>query len=253
MTRVALPFIYIIFLLTTLLQFSTVFIASPLTEIAQDDSFLSQQLKFERVRDAEKEKGQLLADLLQKNRLRKDSIEIMMVHIKEEEILEVYAKPPAVPQYQILKTYKVCARSGELGPKNQEGDEQVPEGRYHIAHFNPKSNFHLSLGLNYPNKEDRKRSKAQKLGGDIYIHGDCVTIGCLPMTDDLIKEIYLLAVYAKSSGQKEIPVYLFPFRMTTEKMQRVEQEYAQKSDLLVFWRALQHRYNEAVSLVEKSK
>lgn len=81
----------------------------------------------------------------------------------------------------------------------------------------------MSLGLNYPNLSDRKKSKATNLGGDIFIHGDCVTIGCLPMTNELIKEIYLYAIYAKNNGQEKIPVYIFPIqndRFTHENLFR---------------------------------
>ena len=71
------------------------------------------------------------------------------------------------------------------------------------------SAFHLSLGINYPNAADLKRN-AVNPGGDIFIHGECVTIGCLPMTNKFIEEIYLLAVLAKSAGQKKIPVFILP-------------------------------------------
>jgi murein L,D-transpeptidase YafK len=92
-----------------------------------------------------------------------------------------------------LKTYPIVRMSGVLGPKRREGDLQVPEGLYYINRFNPKSRFHLSLGLNYPNAADRILGDASRPGGDIFIHGSNVSIGCLAMGDDQIEEIYTIA------------------------------------------------------------
>jgi murein L,D-transpeptidase YafK len=47
-------------------------------------------------------------------------------------------------------------------------------------------------------------------GGDIYIHGSCVTTGCIPITDGQIEELYILAAHAKDLGQDFIPVHIFP-------------------------------------------
>jgi murein L,D-transpeptidase YafK len=97
-----------------------------------------------------------------------------------------------------IKTYTVCATSGLIGPKRMQGDLQIPEGFYYIDRFNPYSNFYLSLGINYPNTSDRILGDKNNLGGDIFIHGDCVTIGCLPITDSEIKELYIFCVEAKT-------------------------------------------------------
>ena len=113
----------------------------------------------------------------------------------------------------MIHTYDFCASSGELGPKREQGDLQTPEGVYHIDRFNPASNFHLSLGINYPNKADKQLGKSNP-GGDIFIHGNCVTVGCIPLTDDKIKELYVLCVESKNNGQTNIPVHIFPYKMT---------------------------------------
>lgn len=96
--------------------------------------------------------------------------------------MDIYAKKREDSTYKKLITYKICAKSGHLGPKRRQGDRQVPEGFYHINHFNPNSNYHLSLMINYPNASDKIKSQAPNPGGNICIHGSCVTIGCLPMT-----------------------------------------------------------------------
>lgn len=131
--------------------------------------------------------------------------------------LEVWVSNSRKEPYRLFKTYKVCALAGSLGPKRMAGDFQVPEGFYYINEFNPNSNYYLSLGINYPNVSDRVLSDPVRPGGDIYIHGSCVTVGCIPVTDQQIDEIYLLAAYAKSAGQDFIPVHIFPTRYDNKR------------------------------------
>ena len=119
--------------------------------------------------------------------------------------------------YKLFKSYRVCALAGTLGPKRMAGDYQVPEGFYYINEFNPNSNYYLSLGLNYPNVSDRILSDSLRPGGDIYIHGSCVTVGCIPVTDQQIDEIYIIAAYAKALGQDYIPVHIYPVRYNNKK------------------------------------
>jgi hypothetical protein len=88
----------------------------------------------------------------------------------------------------------------------------VPEGFYYINEFNPKSTYHLSLGLNYPNMSDRILGDSLQPGGDIYIHGKCVTTGCIPIMDQQIEELYILAAHARTQGQDFIPVHIFPIQ-----------------------------------------
>ncbi|HUS01761.1 MAG TPA: L,D-transpeptidase family protein, partial [Chitinophagaceae bacterium] len=131
--------------------------------------------------------------------------------------LEVWVKNDIREQYKLFKTYRVCMQSGTMGPKRFQGDYQVPEGFYYINEFNPNSNYHLSLGLNYPNASDRILSDSIRPGGDIYIHGSCVSVGCIPVTDDQIEELYIIASYAKANGQDFIPVHVFPVKYSVKK------------------------------------
>jgi len=213
---------------------------------AQQD-FLSQQKKYARVRTAITEKEQKLTENLNKNGLTINNVRILIAAYKAEKQLEIYAKKKNEAIYQLIAVYDVCASSGNLGPKRKQGDGQVPEGFYKIDRFNPTSNFYMSLGINYPNQSDRKKSAASNLGGDIFIHGSCVTIGCLPMTDDKIKEIYLYAVFARNNGQNDIPVYIFPFRMTDSNFQAYKNRYTKNQELIDFWTNLKIGYDQFVS------
>jgi len=71
--------------------------------------------------------------------------------------------------------------------------------------------------LNYPNTSDRILSDSYRPGGDIYIHGSCVTVGCIPLTDAQIDELYILAAHAKDMGQDFIPVHIFPIRYNVKR------------------------------------
>lgn len=189
-------------------------ITSVVLAFTLQSDFLSDQKRYKRVRTAIDEKSELLKSQLQKKDLELDNFHLLMVAYKASDEFELYVKENTSETYEHLKTYEICSKSGKLGPKRKQGDLQVPEGFYHIDRFNPYSNFYLSLGINYPNASDRIVSKASNLGGDIFIHGECVTIGCLPMTTDKIKEIYMYAVHARNNGQSQIPVYIFPYRMS---------------------------------------
>jgi Uncharacterized protein conserved in bacteria len=134
---------------------------------------------------------------------------ITLVGLKEEKKLELYA-PAADGSQKLIKTYPILAASGTAGPKLKEGDKQVPEGFYKIESLNPNSRFHLSLRVNYPNAEDKQRAAKEgraKLGGDIMIHGNSVSIGCLAMGDPAAEELFILAA---KTGLANIEVLLCP-------------------------------------------
>jgi murein L,D-transpeptidase YafK len=108
-------------------------------------------------------------------------------------------------------------QSGTTGPKRSEGDYQVPEGFYYINEFNPNSKYHLSLGLNYPNASDKILSDSVRPGGAIYIHGSCVSTGCIAISDIPIEELYIIATNVRTKGQDFIPVHVFPVKYNNQK------------------------------------
>ena len=102
---------------------------------------------------------------------------------------------------ETLKTYDVGLGFEPAGHKKHEGDGRTPEGSYVIDRRNPNSEFHLSVGISYPNAQDRKRARAagQSPGGDIFIHGRPWkyrkggrdwTDGCIAVTNREMEEIY---------------------------------------------------------------
>lgn len=136
---------------------------------------------------------------------------------KYDSEMEVWVKSDRKELYKLFKRYKVCALAGTLGPKRMEGDYQVPEGFYYINQFKPNSSYHLALGLNYPNASDCFLSDSLQPGSDIYVHGSCVTVGCIPINDDQIEELYLLASIVHGEGQDFIPIHVFPVSFKNKK------------------------------------
>ena len=102
----------------------------------------------------------------------------------------------------VVRQYRVALGRTPVGPKLQEGDGKTPEGRYVIDRRNPRSAYHLSLHISYPDAADCERARAAGVdpGGDIMIHGlkngECRegdwTQGCIAVTDDEMDEIWKL-------------------------------------------------------------
>jgi murein L,D-transpeptidase YafK len=163
---------------------------------------------------------------------------------KYDSELEVWVKNSKEERYQLFKTYKICAMAGTLGPKRMAGDYQVPEGFYYINEFNPKSEYHFALGLNYPNASDHILSDSVQPGGDIYIHGSCVTTGCIPITDGQIEELYVLALHAKDLGEDFIPVHIFPVNFSNPRSVDYLNKYLQTfSEYSSFVRSMRSAFN----------
>ncbi|SHN39176.1 murein L,D-transpeptidase family protein [Chitinophaga sp. CF418] len=179
---------------------------------AQQQSFLDNQKMFPKVGYAYRDKEEQLKEEFKKKGLAYPAKYIFLRSFKLDSELEIWVKNSVSDTFRLFKSYRVCTLSGKMGPKRKEGDRQVPEGFYYINDFNPNSNYHLSLGINYPNFADKILSDPKKPGGEIYIHGSCLTIGCIPLTDDFIEEVYILAVNAKNAGQDFIPVHVFPVK-----------------------------------------
>lgn len=104
---------------------------------------------------------------------------------------------------QPLRVFRVELGGDPVGHKQREGDSRTPEGEYIIDRRNPNSRFHLSLGISYPNEDDRARAKANgwRPGGDIFIHGRGPrfqfapgdwTEGCIAVEDYEMEHIYAM-------------------------------------------------------------
>ena len=187
----------------------------------QQKEFLRFQKSFKSVSDAFSNKEDSLKAQFEAKGLVWPAKYVYIRSFKYDSQLEVWVKDKKQEPYKLFKTYKICALAGNLGPKRFEGDFQVPEGFYYFNEFKPKSNYHLALGINYPNASDRMLSDSIRPGGDVYVHGSCVTVGCIPLTDAPIEELYVLAANTRNAGQDFIPVHVFPIKFKKKKNQEM--------------------------------
>src|SRR6266576_2814375 len=206
-------------------------------------SFRDLQWKYPRVQTASNEKDEVLRKRFQEMALTYPPRAILLRAFKQEGLLELWATDAEDKPYKLVHEYRICTSSGTLGPKRRFGDEQVPEGFYELDWFNPQSNFFLSLHINYPNASDRILGFRPNLGGDIFLHGNCASIGCIPITDDGIKEVYWLAVLVHSQGQQHLPIQIFPARLTEGGLKSLAATHANQPGLVAFWRNLKEGYD----------
>lgn len=159
--------------------------------------------------------------------------EILLRVFKKDAVLELWAGD-GKSALALVKRYPICAQSGVLGPKTKQGDMQVPEGFYVVDRENPFSAYHLALHVDYPNARDRARGRAagtKDLGGDIMVHGDCVTIGCIPLQDDPIEEVFLAVHDARAAGGRAA-IHIFPARLDDDGLAKLPRDDA---ELVRFW------------------
>ena len=145
---------------------------------------------------------------------------------KESKLFEVWAKNNN--QWSYIESYPILGASGRLGPKLHSGDRQVPEGIYKIVGLNPESQFDLSMHINYPNEFDKQYADFDhraRLGGDIYIHGDKRSIGCIAIGDHAIEQLFPL-VYRV--GMTNVSVIIAPndLRKRNPKVNKKSPEWA---------------------------
>ena len=170
--------------------------------------------------------------------------------------------------------------SQDTGPKRRMGDGRVPEGVYKILYHNPWSSYHLSLAISYPNPSDailgrrlgtitrngeraalrwwRRNNgridrslirgmpslwgdgRVNPLGNEIFIHGKKVTIGCIPIGDRSIEEVFVLTDARKVGGTQ---VHIFPFRFSDPANRPIRRGLEEKrKDLAAFWQSLESVY-----------
>lgn len=103
---------------------------------------------------------------------------------------------------EVVRSFEFELGFAPTGDKFVEGDGKTPEGHYFIDRKNPKSSFHLSIGISYPNNQDRAEAAAlgKSPGGDIFIHGTPKrfggradwTWGCIAVTNREMEDIYAM-------------------------------------------------------------
>jgi hypothetical protein len=172
---------------------------------------------------------------------------LTLLAFKEERELEVWTEHDG--RQVRVKTYPFTGFSGRAGPKLREGDRQIPEGIYRIEGLNPNSSYYLSMRLNYPNEFDRemaKKDRRKNPGSDIYIHGKNVTVGCIPIGDRAIEELFYLV---HITGKERVRVIIAPYDMRGGTLQElpsgpewIGELYGELKEALLAFQGLKGRY-----------
>jgi murein L,D-transpeptidase YafK len=204
-------------------------------------SFRDEQLRFQRVRSAYQARAGDVRRIFVQQQVTAPA-EIFFRVFKREQLMEVWARDADAQSFVLVNTYAMCGTSGQLGSKRAKGDAQIPEGFYSVDVFNPTSRFHLSLGVDYPNAVDRARAGSRNLGGDIFIHGGCATVGCVPVSDEGIEEVYVMALMARDAGQRRIPVHMFPTRLDEDGFAWLRATFGPGHHEFAFWENLREGY-----------
>jgi murein L,D-transpeptidase YafK len=169
---------------------------------------------------------------------------------KKEGELELWLK--VNNRYTLYRTFPICRWSGHLGPKLKEADYQSPEGFYAVSakQLNPHSNYYRAFNVGYPNAFDKQNGRT---GGLVMVHGACKSVGCFAMTDKGVEEIYGFVSAALSAGQREVPVHIFPFRLTEAELHKettsngwmsfVSQDAVAGKEWASFWQNLKEGYD----------
>lgn len=226
-----------------ILLFTTIILLLITSSAFGQTTFKDQQDRYPRVRQARVNSEHDIDSLFRAKGLDYPPEEILIIAYKKEQSVNLWARPDTCKKFIFIKEYPFTAFSGTLGPKRKQGDLQIPEGFYHINHFNPYSNFHLSMKISYPNKSDSIFGKRGSLGNEIRIHGSFVTIGCIPIGDKAMEELYIICVDTRSKGQHKIPVYVFPGKMDGQNWSGLKTVAGPDSILLKFWSNLRTGYD----------
>lgn len=211
--------------------------------VTGQNTFKDVQNRYPRVHQARENCEHAIDSLFQTKGINYPPEEILIVAYKRERFIHLWTRSDTSETFLFIKQYPFTAFSGTLGPKRRQGDLQIPEGFYYINHFNPYSNFHLSMKINYPNLSDSILGIQGSLGNEIRIHGSFVTIGCIPIGDESIEELYIICVDIKSKGQHKIPVYIFPSKLDEQGWSELTQTADNDTSLLKFWHNLRQGYD----------
>ena len=206
-------------------------------------SFREKQLNFTRVREAYADKEKTVSKTLVSHSISRESLQIYLRAFKTEKVVEVWAKNISDSVFIRVAEIPICEISGTIGPKRRVRDLQVPEGFYRISDMNPFSKYYLSLQINYPNASDSIRGVKGHLGNLIFVHGECVSSGCIAITNDRIKELYVYCIEAYNSGQKEIGLTIFPAKLNDKNYSKLISGYSKDKDKTSLWADLKKSYD----------
>jgi murein L,D-transpeptidase YafK len=140
-------------------------------------------------------------------------------------------------RFELFRRYPICKWSGDVGPKLAEGDKQSPEGVYFITGGDLIVNrrWHRAMNISFPNQRDKALGLT---GSSILIHGKCSSVGCFALTDQYVEDVYEVVQAALEQGQPRVPVHIFPFALTRDKLASEADD-----EWLDFWKELKRGHD----------
>jgi murein L,D-transpeptidase YafK len=199
---------------------------------------------------------------------------ILLRTFKHEKECELWAGNGKDP-LKLVKILRVCAVDDAPGPKLCMGDEKTPEGFYESYELfgspywwmwmkltpqsldepgEPDNGSSFRLCINYPNPADMARTRrfsGKRPGGEICIHGNCVTAGCISFQNRVFMIAYYFATKHNIRENGSLQVHIFPFRFSAELKRQYSGSCAgmKSHDLLNFWNNIEEGY----ALFEKTR
>lgn len=208
------------------------------------DTFREKEMNFTRVKEAYNDKGKIVYKNLTDHSITRDRLRIYLRAFKTEKLIEVWAKNISDSAFVLVKELPICDISGSVGPKRRYRDLQVPEGFYKISQLNPFSKYYLSMEINYPNASDSIRGVRGHLGNHIFIHGSCISSGCLAITNERIKELFVYCIEAYNSGQAEIGMTIYPAKLSDANYSGLISNFSKDKDKISLWADLKESYDQ---------
>jgi len=190
---------------------------------------------------------------------------------KYDEEYEVWAGNSNKDTLKLIQTFQICAMDTYPGPKSQQGDGKTPEGFYTCSNLygssygfmwiklnNDEVDTYGSVGrgssfklyVNYPNSIDKARTAKYKpgknTGGDICIHGNCVSAGCISFKNRVFLPVYAFQKKHKANLYGNIQIHIFPYRFDKHDMDSFLNDYQAlpKEYLKEFWTNLKEGYDK---------
>ena len=192
---------------------------------------------------------------------------------KQERELEIWAKNYGQKQLRLVRTLPICAMDFAPGPKAAEGDGKTPEGFYHPEFSYQSSNWWMWMDLGdvdargkvgkgssfkmcieYPNALDRRRTRAagfRETGGQICMHGNCVSLGCASFKNRDFLPVFAFARHHDAKRYGRLQLHVFPFRfdrVSVEDRTRAAKDWPHAESfgaekLLGFWKNLEEGFD----------
>jgi murein L,D-transpeptidase YafK len=199
---------------------------------------------------------------------------VLLRAFKLEKECELWAGSDKNP-LKLVKILRICSVDDAPGPKLVMGDGKTPEGFYESYELfgspnwwmwmkltpqsldepgEPDNGSSFRLCINYPNPADIARTRrlsGRSPGGEICIHGNCITAGCISFKNRVFMIAYYFATKHDTKRNGSLQVHIFPFRFSEELKKQYRDSYAgmKRNELLSFWNNIEQGY----TLFEKTR